>query len=240
MSNLRAGLVVLLTAASGAALAQRTTTAPAAPPEELRPQEMTVGIGAGWSFPQSILEPNTASVRLKVGPVLAIEPFANLGGSTGGIATTDSFTQGGTTTTDEDEDTTGGLNLGVGANVRYSFASAGPVDFVGIGGIGFNYGTSTVDRDVLEENVSNRTLTTGIGASANWGVGVEWFITRNVVLSADATNPLVAWNRSTTRTETENNTGAEPVSTVDESVSNTLDFGLRLAPTVRMMFHLYF
>lgn len=239
MSNLRASLVVLFTVASGAAFAQRTTTT-ATPPEELRPQETTVGIGAGWTFPQSILEPNTVSVRIKFGPALALEPYANLGGRTGGTATVDSVTLGGTTTTAEDEDTNGGLNLGAGANVRYAFASAGPVDFVGLGGIAVNYGSNTVNRDVLEENVSDVTNTSGINVNANWGVGVEWFINRNVVLSADATNPLVSWSRSTTRAETEDNTGAEPFSTLDESTTTNLDFGLRLMPSVRVMFHLYF
>lgn len=239
MSNLRAGLVVVVAVLSGAALAQRGGNKPT-PPAELRPDGLTVGVGAGWVFPRSILEPNAVSVRIKLDNTLAFEPVLNLGGGLGGAQTTGSINSGGNTTTDTDEDTNGGLNLGLGGNVRYSFLSAGPVDFVGIGGVSFNYGSSTVNRDVQEDLVDDFTTTTSIGAALNWGIGVEWFITRNVVLSADAFNPLVSWSTSTVLNEQQDRSGGEPVTVRDETVSNNLQYGLILQPTVRMMFHLYF
>lgn len=234
----RAALFVVVSALSGTALAQRTPPPP--PPEEVRPEGMTVGVGAGWAFPNSILEPNTVSVRVKLSPMLALEPVANLGGNTGGAITTGSVTVGGTTDSDTDEDTNGGLNLGIGGNVRYSFGSFGPVDFVGIGGIGFNYGSNTVNRDVQETGLVDRTTTSSIGATLNWGLGVEWFLSRNVVLSADAHNPLVSWTQTTVNNVQQDNTGTEPVAAQTETVNRTLNYGLIFQPTVRVMFHLYF
>ena len=143
-------------------------------------------------------------------------------------------------TTAEDEDTTSGLNLSLNTNVRFSVAEAGPVNFVAIGGLGVGYMQSTVNADVLEENQTDERNNSGLSASLNWGLGVEWFLTRHIAVSADATNPLAAWSRNTQVRTTTDTTGVEPVNTRAESVTSELNAGLIFQPTVRVMFHLYF
>ncbi|MFZ5469835.1 MAG: hypothetical protein ACOZIN_10405, partial [Myxococcota bacterium] len=46
---------------------------------DVRDADAAVGIGAGWTFPEEILRPNTVSARLRFGK-FAIEPGVSLGG----------------------------------------------------------------------------------------------------------------------------------------------------------------
>lgn len=229
---------VLSSVLSLPALAQRQVPPPP-PPQEVRPDGMTVGVGVGYIFPRSILEPNTASVRFRLGGGLTLEPVVNLGGGTSTTGTVATLTSGPNTVSTQDGDTGGGLNLGAGANVRYALASAGPVDFVGLAGVGVHYGSRTTHLDVFVENQTQTRTNTSLQASLNWGLSVEWFITRNIVLSADATNPLASWT-NTTSVERSARTGDNPRSQEERSSTTALDFGLVFNPSVRLMFHLYF
>lgn len=231
--SLRSAVAVVVSLLSVNAFAQEATSS------AQRPEGTTVGVGAGWAFPQSILEPNTVSVRVKTGR-LTFEPLLNLSGRVGSASSNSSLDMGSVNTTTEDEDTTNGLNLSLNANIRYSVASAGPVDFVAIGGVGVGYAQSGVDSDVLDEYRTDVRTTTGFSTSLNWGLGVEWFLNRHIALSADATNPLVMLSQSTQNRDTTDTSGLEPVKTHTENITSEVNAGLIFQPSVRVMFHLYF
>jgi opacity protein-like surface antigen len=229
--NFRTIVTAALFVMPAAALAQDTEARPA------RAEGNTVGIGIGWVFPQDLLEPNTASARFRLGRI-TLEPSINLGGSSGTQASTTRTTvPGAEEQVSEDEDKSSSLDVTVGAQVRYALASRGPVDLVVLGGVGFGYGSATVDQDVNVDDQVNRTTTSNQNVGANWGLGVEWFLGKGLSLSADAVNPLVSWSQSRVRQEREQ---PGPFLLDGETKSTTLSGGLTFRPTVRVMVHLYF
>lgn len=197
---------------------------------------MTVGVGAGYEFPQSILEPNTVSLRLRMG-AMTFEPLVSLGGGNASTKDTASFTSGSTNTTTTTSDSSNGLGLTLAGNFLYSLANAGPMSFHVIGGLEFRYiNTTTIPSfaaPIMKESSTDTTMSVGL----NWGVAVEWAFTKNFVASAEATNPLVTWSSVKTVDHVETNVPTTSDVTHEES---GLMGGLTLMPTVRLLFHLYF
>ena len=197
---------------------------------------MTVGVGAGYQFPQSILEPDTVSLRVRMG-ALTFEPLLSLGGGTAGTKDTTTVTSGTTTNTTTTSDSANGLDVSIAGNFLYALANAGPMSFHVIGGLGFGYVSNTeipsFTAPVTKESLTATTTSVGL----SWGVAVEWAFTKNFVASAEATNPLVTWSNVKTVAHVETNIPS--TSDVTHEVSG-VSGGLVLRPTVRLLFHLYF
>lgn len=193
-----------------AALAQ--DGAPAAIPDQ------AIAIGAGIAAPTGSLAPNTVSVRLRVADKIEIEPTA-------GLAISSSTT---VVEVPDDENTTVSRSSGVDVGVlgRFGVAQKEAVELQALGGVGFGTGRTTTDPEGSDNNTTTGTVWIG----ASWGVGVTWWASERFSLTADATNPLVNYNRSKTEPESG-----------DSSQTNT-NFSLlvQFDPTVRMMGHVWF
>jgi hypothetical protein len=179
-----------------------------------RPGAPTVGIGFGVQEPgAATLAPNVGSVRIVLAPNLILEPSVSIRHSG---STHDAM---GTAT---DHDKTNAVELGT--DVRFVLASRGPVDFAGIGGLGFSY--QTIDKG---GNVDESTTAIDL----HWGFGLSWYFARVWSLSFDALNPqLLGWKKVTTTA----NIAGMTTTTSD----STLGYGLSYIPTVRFMLHLFF
>ena len=216
------------------------TSATASAQEAGRPDGTTFGIGVGWTFPQSILEPNTVSLRARFDR-LTIEPSISLGGNTTGTASESRATTGDQPPVEnEDEDRTSGLNFGVAGNIRYTFVSKGAFDFVGIAGVGAVWSSSTTDNDVHQTDRVNRTRTNAFNTAVSWGVGIEWFVRDNLSISADAQNPLWSYSSSSTVTEVEQTVADQRQTSRNETRQSGFNYGLRIQPSARVLVHLYF
>ncbi|MFH0899845.1 MAG: hypothetical protein V2A73_04370 [Pseudomonadota bacterium] len=145
-----------------------------------RPEPLTISIGAGWTLyeytaedksdgyqPVSILEPNTASIRILAMPKLWIEPR---------LAVQHSVSS-------DDDKMTMLMLKGV---VRYQFASRGPVELAGLVVPSIVHAGATYDNP----SSTDRSMTElGLG----WGIGLDWFLRSNLFLSIDATNPFFSY-----------------------------------------------
>lgn len=178
--------------------------------------DKTVGPGPG--VVTSLINPNTFSVRLRLNESISIEPNVMLGfGSTRQI--TD---QPGT----DPENKFDGFAVTLGADVRFSVMTRGPASFIVLGGLGFGVGGIQDDPDG-PDNLTRGTLTT---FDVTWGLGVIYFITPHVAISADAKNPLVSFRQ--TKSEI-------PAADVTD-IESRLNMGLVFNPSARMMFHIYY
>lgn len=134
----------------------------------------TVGIGVGYEVPADLDRVSTFGVRFRAANGLSVEPLLQL--STAG-RTIDRPVG------DSDED--GQTSIGVGALVRFPVASRGPVDIVGVA-------VAAIGRDSEDpDGPGNENTFTSAGLA--WGVGVDYWISRHVAVSLNATNPLVTY-----------------------------------------------
>lgn len=196
-------------------------SAPAAPGGD-RPDGRSFGIGLGYTFSKTGLgtdspdgtidtgSPNTASVRIRMPSGMTFEPIVGLG------IGADSSKVG----TEKSSGTA--VDLFAGANIRKPMMSRKNVDLLGILGGGLDISsTSSKVADV-------KSSSTGIGLSATWGLGLEYWPNHHWSLSLDATNPLLNVNSTS---------GKEG----DVKTSSTSFFiGGIFDPTVRVMGHLYY
>ncbi len=191
----------------------------AGPAKDNRPTGMSVGIGAGWTFPAQVLSPSTVSVRIRFNDSLALEPTLAL-----------SFGSGATENVAPNVDTVDRLadyEVGLGVNLRYVLARAGNLDFQGLAGIGFdNQGHQT---DPNGPNNLTREVDTTLGL--NYGIAIEWYFARHLSFSADAMNPIVSYS-----VKSQVAPGPPQVS----STTSSFSLGLVWSPTVRLLFHVYF
>lgn len=145
-------------------------------PARNRPEGMSVGIGAGYSFPAQVLEPNLASVRFRFASGLTVEPTVVLATSRSttelGPAETETETSEGTFAT----------------NLRFPLAGRGKIDLVLLGGAGISYQKQSPDGP------DNDTTTTTLALS--WGLGLDYWPKQSWCLSASATNPLFSFSRT--------------------------------------------
>ncbi|MFZ5470111.1 MAG: outer membrane beta-barrel protein, partial [Myxococcota bacterium] len=205
--------------------------------------DAAVGIGAGWTFPEEILRPNTVSARLRFGK-FAIEPGVSLGGGgSGNKATSTRTIEGQPPVESSSENRAGDIDLSVGANVGYRLARRGPVDLAAIGGVSLGFGNETENLGVDDPANPHTVRTSTFSAALSWGIGVEWFFAKHLGLSASATNPLLGYSSTSTREdETQTTGGANPttITTVTQGSTGGTTIGVVFRPTVRAMFHLYF
>lgn len=208
--------------------------------DERGPEGQFLGIGIGYQFPTSLLEPNIASARFRVGGV-TLEPSIRLGlDSTTAESEATNRLADGDPITAEDEERRRNTGIEVGGTVRYPFARRGNLALVGLGGVNVGWSNTAVDDDLRDDTTVNETRTNAFNASLNWGLGIEWFMRHNLALSADARNPLVSWNRTATTTRIERDTPVGRAVSDTENVNSTVSGALTFRPQVRVMVHLYF
>jgi len=201
-----------------------TVVAPVTAPEASdaaapsRPDGFSVGIGAGFTFPQDVLTPNTVSARFRLASGLTFEPTAVLGFGTGSSKIETPF--------GDSEDTSSDFALMAGALVRIPAATRGPVDLEFLAGGLLGFSTHTDDPD----GTMNAVTTQNISLTGVWGLSVEWFLSPHWSWSFDAINPFISFDRTST------DDSATDLTATDTS----FDIGAIFAPQVRLMSHVYF
>ena len=178
------------------------------PIDDDRPSGFSVGIGFGYELPNSLETPNVTSARFRLASGLTFEPVAR-------------FQQESTEIdigmSSEEKRTT--LELGILA--RYPFKSRGRVDLVLLGGASVQNVTEKPDAD----NIDSASTTIDV----NYGLAVEFWISRHWQISMSALNTIVSMERESQ----EMGIGTETVTT------NTL-FGAIYRPSIAAMVHLYY
>ena len=144
------------------------TMTPVAEAEGDRPTGLSIGLGAGYTFPTMLDMINTFGARVRLGTGLTIEP----------VVIVENISDAASHTTQI---------FSAGANVRYPVITHGKFDFELIGGAGFatvktpNAGTPDTDSD----------RSTSI--ALQWGLAVAWWISPHFEVSVTGTNPLLSY-----------------------------------------------
>lgn len=151
--------------------------APVAPaePQAMRPEGMSIGIGAGYLLPDSLETPNITSVRFRLESGLTVEPLVVLSQL---LSTVDTG----------DETTNTSRDLQLGALVRKPMVSRGRYDFEGLGAVFL--GASFNLPDVDDADSSTTTVALAYGLSVSTWINAHWQI------SFSALNPIVSYSRS--------------------------------------------
>ena len=198
--------------------------------ENYIPDDMTVAIGAGVTFPGDIFVFNRASVKLAFGQSLQLEPFVGLKME----SIEDKITGPGV----DDEgnpitETRAGLDdttsFVLGANVMLPLASTNKSQLSLVGSVAVANQKNTDDPDG-DDNTTTKSL---LSASIGYGVAVEYWFSKNISLSAMASTPLFTTVSSTTTVELPED--AEGTSESSESV-----ISLSWSPTVAATLNLWF
>jgi len=174
-----------------------------------------IGVGLGYMFPDSEIDvPNAIAVRFRLDDRLAFEPLFRVEYSN--RKTQDDFAMA--------DFTASRLDLDVGVNARVALATAGPAQFLFIGGMGVGFGT-TLDVEDPTFDPDSRF----VGLDATYGVGIELFFRTRFSLSLDAVNPFVqmVWRK-------QSYPSGEDVKTRSYSV------GAVWAPELRVIVSMYF
>lgn len=206
------GLSLFLSA--GNALAQSEDSAETAENSEAaevvssaegRPEGQSLGLGMGVQFPGDLTQPNVVSARFRWRPSMTLEPsvtvqYQKISSEVAGTET----------------DSTA-FTFAVGAAARLLLASRGPIDVVGLGIPVLSFANQTDELD-------NSTKT--LGLSANWGLGLEWWVKPQWSFSFNAQNPLLSYSRTTTETP--------------DTTSSTFRFGAVWNPSIAFFTHIYY
>jgi hypothetical protein len=227
-------ILTVLAASAGVALAQPTAsdgttdgsatppvpveppppTPPASPPParvDLRPTDLSFGIGFGYTFSTSLETPNTVTVRVRLPGGLSFEPILRV------LNTSETMNPGTGTST-----TSSTTELGIAGNLLFPLWKHGRTDFSIIGQIAFDTQKATPDTTVSGTNTT--TTTFGIG----YGIECAFWITQHWMLSLDATNPIINYS------DTDNNMAGGM-----DMKDTTTTVGLIHDPTVSLVIHLF-
>lgn len=183
-----------------------------------RPEGKSLGIGMGYSSTtlinvgiENVGAPDVVSARFRMDSGLTIEPSVTLAVETGsskvGTAPADSTT---------------GVDIIFGGNVRKPFWSRNRVEAIFIVGAELAVGSDTAKVG------GAKTTSTAFLVGANYGVGVEYFPRAHWSLSLDATNPII------------NLVSAQSKAGGVKTTTSNIFFGAVFDPTVRLMWHLYY
>jgi opacity protein-like surface antigen len=191
-----------------------STTLAAAEPASPIPDRTTVGIGLGIENRQLgglagpgvglLSGPNVGSLRIRFPSGLSIEPSVAV--ARGGAE----FSGGGDASM---------TTLSAGAALRFGVARRGPVQLLGVAGVG-------VSRSSSEQGVGTSTSTS---AQVSWGIAIDYWLQQHLALSMSATNPLVS------------HTGVrDSYGGMEETIYAATTYGLQFDPTIAMMVHLFY
>jgi hypothetical protein len=178
-----------------------------------RPDELAFAIGLGYQRPYGgsfdLQQPNIASARLRLVSGLTFEPTVTISNTS---INTDPGT-GNSTTESLSE-------FGIATLVRYPLIRHHHIDFEIVGSIGFD-----VAKDDPTGDFNTKTTSTfGIG----WGIGIGYWLTRHWQISATATNPLIAFSKT-----------SQEVSQTETMSTSTTAIGITFEPAIAFMLHLY-
>ncbi|MCG8419206.1 MAG: porin family protein [Proteobacteria bacterium] len=167
---------------------------------QMRPNDLAVGIGAGWDLPADITQVNLASVRLRLSRGITLEPRVELGYGSQRVdlGPTDSKI----TTT----------SLILTGSARIPLFQRGKLDFLAVGGAALEYVSVNPSGD------NNNAVVTGL--SLIWGLSIEYWLSTRWSVSLDATNPLF------NRTKSSNN--ADDASTTNTNIGIVFDPDINL------------
>ncbi|HUS66558.1 MAG TPA: hypothetical protein VMZ28_18605 [Kofleriaceae bacterium] len=162
------------------------TTAPPPPAPETaepmtddtanRPVGMSFALGAGYSFPASLTDPNLASARFRFPSGLTFEPVVEL-------STAKNKTEVGPAEVETETN-----EMRVATLARLPIAARGKVDLQVVGGAGFGYQKTNPDGP------NNDTKVTTLFAT--WGLALEYWPKPRWGLSATALNPLLSLTKT--------------------------------------------
>lgn len=161
---------------------QASAPPPAPEPEPMtddtanRPVGMSFALGAGYSFPASLLDPNLASARFRFASGLTFEPTVELS------TNKQTFETGPVETETETNEAR------LSTLVRLPIAARGKVDLQIVGGAGFG-----VQKTNPDGGNNDTTVTT---LFATWGLGLEYWPKSRWGLSATALNPFISLNKT--------------------------------------------
>lgn len=141
-----------------------------------RPVGMSFALGAGYSFPASLTDPNLASARFRFPSGLTFEPLVEL-------STSKSTTEIGPVESETEVN-----ELRAATLVRLPMAARGKVDFQLVGGAGFGFQKTNPDGGNNDTNVTT--------LSASWGLALEYWPKPRWGLSATGLNPLIALTKT--------------------------------------------
>lgn len=182
-----------------------------------RPEGKSIGIGAGWTFPQDLGTPNTFTVRLRREDGLTLEPGVQID-----VLMDNSKVSGGGASASGSSST---INLILGTAIRKPFMSRNKVDIVGI-----LTPAIAITSSSTKPAGGTKTTSTAFGLGTGWGVGVEYWPKTHWSISFNALNPLLAVGSTSTK---DSGTG---IKNDDTQIFVGADFN----PSVQLLTHLYY
>ena len=198
--------------------------------ENFVPDDLTVAIGAGVSFPSDIFVFNRASVKLAFGKSLQLEPFIGFQmESDEDKASGPSIDDQGNPTTDSTTDTDDTTSFAIGTNVMIPLATKNNSQLSLVASLAVAQASNTNNPDGDDNTVTSSALSFALG----YGVAVEYWFSENISLSAIASTPLFTMASSSATAEL----SADTEATSDDSNSVV---NLAWAPTVAATFNLWF
>jgi hypothetical protein len=186
-----------------AVVAPLATVAPA----PTRPVGVSLGLGLGYRVPADVMAPTESSARIRLENGITLEPRLS-------ISYVDQTVGSSTESTDSTTE------LGAVLDVRVPVRTRSKVDLVAI--VGGGVAQVTEDR-----NNGDATRTTSV-IELHYGLGVEYWLSSQWVISFTTTNPIVA--RTSQSEDDELGTPYEETG---------LGFGAIFAPNVNAMIHLF-
>jgi hypothetical protein len=180
-------------------------------PSAVPPDEVAIGIGFGWLFPDNIETPNTVSALIRFTSGVTLEPRV-VARSTS--TTMDPGVMGVPSTTDKTTD------LVLAAIIRVPVVKHGRIELELLGTAGIEQ--HKLNPDGPDNDTTSNSLFLG------WGVGIGYWLSRHWELATSAENPFL------TRTSTSKDIGMGM-----QSTETTTTFGLVFDPTVTFMIRLY-
>jgi hypothetical protein len=182
-----------------------------------RPTGKSLGIGAGWVFPQTLGTPNIISARFRMEDGLTLEPNVQID-----VASGSSKVSGGGASA---KGSSSAMNLIVGAAIRKPMYSRSQVDIVGI----INPFISITSSSTKPAG-GTKVATSTFGLGTGWGVGVEYWPKSQWSISFNALNPLLNIGSTSTKDD------AAATTTSATNVFVGADFN----PTVQLLTHIYY
>ena len=138
-----------------------------------RPDGLSVGIGAGYTFPSMLDMINAYSVRIRLASGLTLEPRVAVENISQNDGMNSSSSQVFT----------------VGTTVRIPVITHGKYDFEILGDGTITSVSTPLDAAGMD---SSRTTTLNL----NWGIAIAWWLTPHFEVSVEGRNPLVSFTRN--------------------------------------------
>lgn len=158
------------------------------PAESVRPEGLSIAIGAGYGLPTSLETPNRTSLRLRLPSGLTFEPIVT-------ISNTSASTETPTMETNNKETT-----FGLAALMRLPIVSRGKVDLEFLGTAGFSNSKENPEGDYNTRTVN--------AFQVGYGVAVAYWLSRHWNFTMSITNPILSYDKTKQQTGPDMSTSA--------------------------------